>query len=457
MSREKGFPSDNLMESSGIHQITFEKEPFFMPNFSYAVKVLKAEFCDFMERLVEGSPRPIAKLFYDLVYGMLRSGSAKLSDIGRQSGEAKLDTVEHRLSKAIAKADPEPITAKLSALSLSMCPDYICCDESDTQKPYGKSFQWLDSVQDGSADGRPIGKGYHVICLVGIAARNSPMPLCLWAYSTKADGYKSQSAEHASLFPKDGAKRVISMDGGYDSSAFMRLAEERGLRFVIRAKSMRKYEATSGKWAKSADCLTIASALKGRHAFRFKEPDKADPVDVKASAIKVSHSGIPDGRWLAAEFFLGESEPRCYITDIDCSSREGCERALKAYRLRWRIEECFRFMKCAFDMEGMMVRDLNAMNWVLLAICAATAFLSSIASSRSAAYWQCKAAFKSFDPELTDEMIIEAKGHISVELYRLAGGAKEILGHSLSKPTPRGRDRAKRFPIQLLLDDAIFK
>ncbi len=40
---------------------------------------------------------------------------------------------------------------------------------------------------------------------------------------------------------------------------------------------MRKYEAASGKWAKSADCLTIASALKERYAFRFKEPSKADP------------------------------------------------------------------------------------------------------------------------------------------------------------------------------------
>ena len=56
---------------------------------------MKAEFCDFMERLVEGSPRPIAKLFYDLVYGMLRSGSAKLSDIGKMGEKRGLP--HHRL------------------------------------------------------------------------------------------------------------------------------------------------------------------------------------------------------------------------------------------------------------------------------------------------------------------------------------------------------------------------
>ncbi len=39
----------------------------------------------------------------------------------------------------------------------------------------------------------------------------------------------------------------------------------------------------------------------------------------------------------------------------------------------------------------------------------------------------------------------------------LAGGAKEILGYCLSKPTPRGRDKAKKFPVQLMLDDILFK
>lgn len=419
---------------------------------------MKAEFCEFMEPLVEGSPRPIAKLFYDLVYGILRSGSAKVSSIGKALGEGRsINVTENRITVAIAKSDPKPIASRLSASSLSMCPNFLCCDETDIQKPYGKSFQWLDSVQDGSEDGRPIGKGYHVVCVAGVSSRNSPMPLCLWAYSTKADGYLSQSAVHSSLFPKEARGMTVSMDRGYDSSAFMRLAEGRGMRFVIRAKSMRKYEAASGKWRKNADCVSIASALKGRYAFRFKEPGKADPVEVKASAVRVSHKDIPDGCWLIAEYFGDEKEPRCYITDVDCSGKEGCEAALKAYRLRWRIEECFRFMKGCFSLERFMVRGMNAMNWILLAICAATAFLSSMAARRTSAYWQCRGAFKSFEPEMTDEMIVKLKGHISVELYRLAGGAREILGHCLSKPTPKGRDRTKKLPIQLKLDDWIFE
>ncbi|MBO6285489.1 MAG: hypothetical protein J6O18_04150, partial [Bacilli bacterium] len=58
----------------------------------------------------------------------------------------------------------------------------------------------------------------------------------------------------------------------------------------------------------------------------------------------------------------------------------------------------------------------------------------------------------SFAPDMTDEEIIKAKGHIPVELYRLASGAKEILGHSTSGMTPKGRDRSRKKPIQLMLD-----
>ncbi len=169
----------------------------------------------------------------------------------------------------------------------------------------------------------------------------------------------------------------------------------------------------------------------------------------------MTHEDI-GGVWLLVERFPDERGPRCYLTSIDCSTRAGCERALKAYRLRWGIEECFRFMKGCLDMEGFRVKSLNAANWVLLAVCAATAFLSSIASSRSPAYWQCRNVFKSFEPEMTDEAIVKSNGHISIELYRLARGAARILSHC-KKPTPKGRDRRRRQPIQLLLDDELFR
>ena len=72
-------------------------------NYSYANKVLKAELQDFLDGLCKDAKRPVAKLFFDLVYGLMRSGSSLVSLIVRSScpGE-KPGMAEHRITQAIA-------------------------------------------------------------------------------------------------------------------------------------------------------------------------------------------------------------------------------------------------------------------------------------------------------------------------------------------------------------------
>ena len=421
-------------------------------NYSYANKVLKAELQDFLDGLCKDAKRPVAKLFFDLVYGLMRSGSSLVSLIVRAScpGE-KPGTAEHRITQAIASADPSPIESSLADFAIGMSSGFLALDESDVQKPYGKAFQWLDDVMDGSDPGKRIGKGYRVIGMASISQRGQPIPFLLHAYSAKADGFESQLREHRKAFARKAPGLCLSMDRGYDGEEWPRFARSRSLDWVIRARSTRKYAMPSPK-PSPKDIRGIAAMVKGRYAFYFPEPGKRDPVEVKATAVRIAHRGFAKGTWLVIEFFPDEREARCYLTNVDCSTREGCRKALSCYRSRWRVEETFRFMKVFYSMEGFMVRNVNAMNWLLLAVCAATAFLSSIAAARTPAYWQCRDAFKSFASDASDEEIAKAKGHVPVELYRLASGAREILGHSSSRMTPKGRDRTRRKPIQLLLD-----
>ena len=421
-------------------------------NYSYANKVLKAELQDFLEPLCRDVRRPVAKLFFDLVYGVVRSGSTLVSRIGRALCEpSSINVTENRLTQAISSADPSTIESALADFAIGMSAGFLALDESDVQKPYGKAFRWLDDVMDGSDPEKKIGKGYHVIGMASVSQRNQPIPFLLHAYSAKADGFESQLREHKKAFAKNAPGLCLSMDRGYDGEEWPRFARARSLDWVIRARSTRKYSTPSAK-SSPKDIRGIAAMVKGRYAFYFPEPGKKDPVEVRATAVRIAHRGFAKGTWLAIEFFPDEREARCYLTNVDCSTREGCRKALSCYRSRWRVEEVFRFMKAFYSMEGFMVRNVEAMNWLLLAVCSATAFLSSLAASRTPAYWQCKNAFKSFAPDMTDEEIVETKGHIPVELYRLASGAREILGHSTSRMTPRGRDRSKRKPIQLLLD-----
>lgn len=67
-----------------------------MANFNYSVRVLKAKLQVFLDGLCQGVSRPVAKLFFDLVYGLMRSGSSLVSQIGRALCEdASINVIEN--------------------------------------------------------------------------------------------------------------------------------------------------------------------------------------------------------------------------------------------------------------------------------------------------------------------------------------------------------------------------
>ena len=221
-----------------------------MYNFSYSVRILKEEIQEFLDGICEGIPRPDAKLVFDLVYGILRSGSTKVSMISRALGEARrLDSTEHRLTRAIESRDVSAVRDALAAYSVDVSDSFLALDESDIQKPYGKAFEWLDDVQDGSEDGRPVGKGYHVIGLAAIGSRKAVFPIALHVYSAKADGFESQQKETEKVLP-DAEGRTLSMDRGYDGTIWMGVAGKAKMDWTIRAKSNRKYGVLSMKSGK---------------------------------------------------------------------------------------------------------------------------------------------------------------------------------------------------------------
>ncbi|MBO6285788.1 MAG: hypothetical protein J6O18_05740 [Bacilli bacterium] len=58
-------------------------------NFSYANRVLKAEPQRFLDLIRKDAKRPVAKLFFDLVYGVMRSGSTLVSMVARSVSPAQ--------------------------------------------------------------------------------------------------------------------------------------------------------------------------------------------------------------------------------------------------------------------------------------------------------------------------------------------------------------------------------
>ncbi|MBQ7244651.1 MAG: transposase [Bacilli bacterium] len=422
-----------------------------MPNYSYFSRLFTTEYSAFIDEVTSDLRLPDAKLLNSLTFGMLKNATSIVSHSARSSksdGET-IHVAEHRLTDRLSTCDFSKVTARLESIAARFRygDGVIVFDESDIQKPYGKSFEALDLVQDGSREGRPVGKGYHVVGIGVIGARKTPFPLRLYLYSTKSKGFKSSFDETKGSVPKGTAKSV-SADRGFDSARWFGHFESLSIEWVVRAKSQRKY---STRWGKLTSAQT-QRRVKGRFSFRFRDPWKKDDAYVKATAVKVSHQDFGEA-WLICEYFPNEAEARCYLTSIDCSTREGCEKALKCYRLRWRIEELFRFVKWAFKIEGIRVRTIKGQNALLTAAMVATFFLCLLIESESPLYRACKNAWPSFRPEASDEEIEEKYGHLPIGLYHVMGGASVIAGHLRGEPKllRKGRSKKKHGHEQLRL------
>ena len=118
-----------------------------------------------------------------MLYGVLASGSCVLSRMADslQEGIRKKNTVE-RLSRKLTEDIPEEINEHYLTLmqGISAKDTPIFVDDSDVVKPYGKAFEALGLVRDGSALTPTIQKGYHVTEMTALSARTRHPASLVW-------------------------------------------------------------------------------------------------------------------------------------------------------------------------------------------------------------------------------------------------------------------------------------
>lgn len=162
------------------------------------VYITKRKTVNFSKSLVPHRNKVETKFVAQLIYGMLKSGSVVLKDIGtalnetihikntidrlsrNSKQELSIDIQRNYLRKAINSLGEEPI---------------ILVDDTDIVKPYGKRFEALGEVRDGSSKGNKIEKGYLVTEIVGLTvSKKQPISLFSHIHSSKEQGYKSTNA-----------------------------------------------------------------------------------------------------------------------------------------------------------------------------------------------------------------------------------------------------------------------
>ena len=437
------------------------KETFNMNNYSNLCKYLKQELVIFLEKILpKNTKRPVKKFVYDMTYGILKTGSTVISDIARKlEKDNKLIHIEKRLTDNLTNISFDAISKNLIKYNIeNLCKTPLCIniDESDIIKPYGFKFEDLGYVHDGSKEGRPKEKGYSVTGIVGIGKYDTVIPLITDIYSTYSQEFTSttmRTLNHIHTIEDMSKEKFTAVfDRGYDGSILMNELNKTGIKYVIRAKSQRIYTFKRSK----ANIDTICNKVKGKYSSYF-ENKKGNKILQKFTPLLPKHDDINHKFWLVFESVNSDNDNRVYITNIDCSTKEACINVLKAYRMRWRIEEYFRFIKGEYSFEKFKVRNLKAINNLSTLIMIATSFITYLVINKNKVYHACLDTYSAFVKNKQDKKIIEQYGQNGLMLYRVKRGIQTILEHSNSVPVVPGRDQSKPKTNQMSLFDMNLK
>ncbi|MDD4154385.1 MAG: transposase [Bacilli bacterium] len=428
-----------------------------MLNYSNFCRDLRNDLSEFLSRSVYPVlNKSQKKCMLDLIWGILKTGSIMISEIARALNESQpLIYTEMRLTNHLVKDDYIPAREALQTYAINhllMLPYQVNVDETDIIKPYGFAFEDLAFVHDASKQKRPIEKGYFVTAMVGIGFNKTVIPLVLDIYSTKSPNFTSTGnrTKHLAtdIFPSfpTTESRTFTFDRGYDDTSYFNFFNEHQCFFVIRAKHLRGYMTRFGH----ETLAQILARTKGKYGATFIDQE-GNTRYVKVSSVPILHPQFSQGYYLVIECFHDLKDKRAYVTNIDCSTRDGCFKALKCYRMRWRIEEYFRFIKQEFAIEHFRVRSIKAMNNLMLMVNIIVTYLSAIIIDKNSVYYHSLAAYRSFADALVEEDIKLKYHEAGLMLYRMKRGLGQILQHANTLPKVPGRDRHKKKYEQLRL------
>jgi hypothetical protein len=118
-------------------------------------------------------------------------------------------------------------------------------DDTDIAKPYGKAFEDLCRIHDGST--KEIVNGYQVCeCVVLSEKEKQPLSIYSEVYSTLSDGFSSKNTYTLESIKR--AREVAEckthwmiLDRGYDSNSIIEELDKEKTRFVLRINDKRQF------------------------------------------------------------------------------------------------------------------------------------------------------------------------------------------------------------------------
>jgi len=417
-----------------------------MTNFTMYTYELKRDLMNFSKKISTGLSKSDSKFLMDMLFGISVSGSTLISEISRSLKEnIKLGYTIERLCNHLSSFDENNL---IMNNYFDECRNHfgdkpiVLFDDSDISKIYGKKFEDLDDVIDGSNKEKSITPGYHV-CEAVALTKMEKQPISLYSkiYSCKSDNFISKNEytmESIKTSEKVLGKRFIGVfDRGYDDNKIIDYMSKNN-EFVIRMKDKRTFLFKG----KNKNCYEEAIKRKGKIRMTLLFDDN-EVREVYVSHTKVTLPYNKSDYELVMVYGLSEERPLILLTNLSIHSKEYVIKVVRLYFSRWRIEEYFRAKKQEYDFENMRVRTLKAMNNLNTILTIYLGYVGMLSEK--------------IDRKLMTIKIIEAskslRRKILVWLSQMARGIKEILKycHTGIKEWQKIEKREKNKQMQLKL------
>lgn len=166
-----------------------------MRNFTMDTYETKREIVNFSKKLTANSGQVEKKFIMDMIYGIIKSGSLRISSVSDAlGGTSKKINVEERLCRNLGKGISSNVDKEYLKLAIAQLGDHLILlvDDSDVVKKYGHKFESLGRVIDGSSDKKKIENCYYVSEIVELTnEQKHPISLSSHIHSSTEPGYKS--------------------------------------------------------------------------------------------------------------------------------------------------------------------------------------------------------------------------------------------------------------------------
>lgn len=313
---------------------------------------------DFVQTIGDSQFVPQQKFLFEMIYGMIASGSVVLADIGRHLEQGtELIHIEKRLSLNLQspRFDEEQVQYQyLHHIADQITRNTtISVDIGDIRKDYATKMEKLCEVWDGSR--REKATGYWLLQIEAHHSDGRRTGVYTDAWSQEAEDFASRNRIVLEAIGKVaeafGGKGVYVQDRGGDGQEIILGLDELGVRYIIRQRGDRHVGVIGTSHDKSVSAVAQEVKLKG--SIDMWHRHRNGRWELKH--LRYGWCGVRwphNGRIYTLVVVVGwGDEPLMLWTNINVDKRKGALFVLKSYMRRWAVEDSGRVLKQEFNLE----------------------------------------------------------------------------------------------------------